>query len=106
MNDNKKIKMPYQESEQYLDELIERTANNAIQHKQIPILRYAAVTITSAAAVILLWNIASTADSGITHQSPIARVEKAGPIDKFINSLTDEEIEQIICYDIEEIPEY
>lgn len=98
---NNRIKMPYHESEQYLDELIERSTKAAMQ-KRMPILRYA----TIAAAVILLWNIIPAPDSGITCQNSIAQADKTGPIDKFISSLTDEEAEQIICYDIEEIPEY
>lgn len=98
---NNRIKMPYHESEQYLDELIERSTKAAMQ-KRTPILRYA----TIAAAVILLWNIIPAPDSGMTCQNSIAQADKTGPIDKFISSLTDEEAEQIICYDIEEIPEY
>lgn len=98
---NNRIKMPYHESEQYLDELIERSTKAAMQ-KRMPILRYA----TIAAAVILLWNIIPAPDFGMTCQNSIAQADKTGPIDKFISSLTDEEAEQIICYDIEEIPEY
>lgn len=102
---NNRIKMPYHESEQYLDELIERSTKAAMQ-KRMPILRYATIAATIAAAVILLWNIIPAPDSGMTCQNSIVQADKTGPIDKFISSLTDEEAEQIICYDLEEIPEY
>lgn len=103
LNDIEK-RLPYQESEEYLDALIYRTTQNAItHHAQSRSKRRRTIMALSAAAVTLLV-------VGITlfnRQSPQSMpMSSQGPLDEFLNTLSDEEAVQLQYYEIEEIPEY
>lgn len=100
-------KLPYSESQEYLDTLIAQTTEAAISQsgrskttaRQLPRL-----AIAAAIACLLAF-------TGITLLQPTAeqqtaQTESASPIDQFLNDLTDEEVQLLAYYDIEEIPEY
>ena len=98
--------MPYKESEAYLNQLISQSTENAISQAPkrtatIRRMRY----IAAAAAVALLVTIGVTQFTG-TSEPQMAQTEQAGPLDEFLNSLSDEEAQLLAYYDIEEIPEY
>ena len=98
--------MPYKESEAYLNQLISQSTENAISQAPkrtatIRRMRY----IAAAAAVALLVTIGVTQCTG-TSEPQMAQTEQAGPLDEFLNSLSDEEAQLLAYYDIEEIPEY
>ena len=101
-------RLPYQESEDYLNNLIDATAEKAIsRHATVSKRRQWALIALSAAA-----SIAIIAGVGITilHQqerpSIMTAVNESGPLDEFLNSLSKEEAAQLQYYEIEEIPEY
>ena len=98
--------LPYTESEQYLDQLISRSAERAI--KQAPshtiVLRRLLYSV-AAAAIILLAIVGVTQFS--TKDTPqVAQTEQESPIDQFLDGITDEEAQMLAYYDIEDIPEY
>ena len=98
-------RMPYRESEEHLDTLIDKATENAINH-QVQTNRRSrlGVMLASAAAVALLvLGIGFTLFKG---QDKPATTGDQGPLDEFLSTLSDEEAAQLSFYEIEEIPEY
>ena len=97
--------LPYSESDEYLDSLLDRVARNAVrQQYQSRWKKHWALKVASAAAVaLLLLGIGVTV---VDNGSSQAIQQAESPIDEFLNSLTDEEVAQLPYYEIEEIPEY
>lgn len=104
--DNIGKRMPYQESGEYLDNLIDVSTEKAItQHVSAKKNRHRGLMATSAAAVALLiigFGIAFF--NGDNSQKVI--MNDQGPLDEFLNTLSDEEAAQLSFYEMEEIPEY
>lgn len=98
-------KMPYKEREEYLDVLIDKATENAINHQvQTNRRSQLGVMLVSAAAVALLViGIGLTLFKGDVKPATIG---DQGPLDEFLNTLSDEEAAQLTFYEIEEIPEY
>ncbi|MBQ2208504.1 MAG: hypothetical protein II404_00890 [Prevotella sp.] len=103
-------RMPYAESDDYVSLLVERTTEKALHQQGRAKTISLRVRLVAAAAVILL-----LAGIGITYYnkvttplSPQTQVAEntTGPIDDFLNSLSDEDAQLLAYYDIEEIPEY
>lgn len=96
--------LPYQESPDYVEQLVMRCKDAAKQAEK-PAQRfvrpwiYAVAGLAAAAAVavsVFLWPSSSPSDLSTT----------AGPIDTFLASLSDEEVDLIIDWSIDDIPEY
>ena len=97
-------KMPYRESEEYLDNLIDVTIEKAIHQASTRRRQRVGIIIASAAAVALLVvGIGLTLFNG---QSDPVAISDQGPLDEFLSTLSDEEAAQLSFYEIEEIPEY
>lgn len=98
-------RMPYKESEEYLDVLIDKATENAINHQVQTNRRSRLVMkLASAAAVVLLViGIGVTLFKG--QDIPVTKSDQ-GPLDEFLSTLSDEEAAQLSFYEIEEIPEY
>lgn len=105
--DNIGKKLPYSESDEYLDSLLDRVAQHAIrQQYQTRWKKHWALKAASVAAVVILvLGIGLTVMDKGNNQS-VAIQQADSPIDEFLNSLTDEEVAQLPYYEIEEIPEY
>lgn len=102
-NDIKK-RMPYCESGEYLDNLIEASTQKAIS-QQVMTKRNRRWRLSAAAAVaLLIVGIGITLFNGRISQQVL--MSDQGPLDEFLSSLSDEEAAQLTFYDIEEIPEY
>ena len=118
-------RMPYAESKDYLNRLIEQSTEQAILQAGKPKARVRTLRplITSAAAAaILLLIIAVTqlrpasdqlAEAELPQDTITLAADNAlladasdGPIDEFLNTLTDDEAQQLSYYEIEEEPEY
>lgn len=100
-------RLPYQESDEYLSELIDAKTENAIrnQGKTQSRKRWSVKAASAAAVLALLIGFGLT----MMHQQdkqPIVTLSSDGPLDEFLNSLSDEEAAQLPYYEIEEIPEY
>lgn len=92
--ENKTRQMPYSESEEYLDNLVSRVTNKAVeavktQKKSFRPL-WIAASLAAAAAVLLFIFIGRGGENA------------EGPIDKYLASLSDEELLQLTSYEIEE----
>lgn len=103
-------RMPYAESDDYVSQLVERTTEKALHRQGRARTVSLRVRLLAAAAVVLL-----LAGIGITYynkvavplpQQPQVAEDTSGPIDDFLNSLSDEDAQLLAYYDIEEIPEY
>ncbi len=103
---NHKIGMPYRESEGYVNCLVNRTTEHAIQHLRTNKHSLSRIIAVAAIAFVLL------AGAGITYynyiSTPIQLVaeNQKSPIDEFFNSLTEEEVQMLNDYEIPDIPEY
>lgn len=100
-------KMPYSESQEYLDGLIDRATEQAVKrHAVARSKRRWGVMAASAAAVALLLVSIGLSVMNNESQRPAVTLQTQSPIDEFLGSLTDEEVAQLPYIEIEEIPEY
>ena len=100
-------KMPYSESQEYLDGLIDRATEQAVKrHVVAGGKRRWGVMAASAAAVALLLVGIGLSVMNNESQRPSVTIQTQSPIDEFLGSLTDEEVAQLPYIEIEEIPEY
>lgn len=105
MKQKQKIPMPYRESNQYVEFLTERSTEYAIRHAATYTVRKTAVVLTAAASLLLIAGTVILRYNSMP-QPLVSHADVISPIDEFINTLTDEEARQIICHEIDEIPEY
>lgn len=100
-------KLPYEESEAYLDQLIEQATEHAIrQGRKNKSSRRLVAMITSAAAVVLLVMGIGLRITNHGGKADAVAQQVESPIDEFLNSLSDEEVALLPDFEIEEIPEY
>lgn len=118
--DNMGKKMPYKESQEYLDTLIARTTEKAISEgrderreaRVRPLMRYAAaaaIAVLLVFAGITLWSPASegvVAELKTDTLPTMAVTEGTGPIDEFLNEISDDDAQLLAYYEIEDEPEY
>ena len=100
-------KLPYRESDEYLDSLLDRVAENAVrqQGRAFGKKRWGLMLTSAAAVALLVLGIGLTVLNNGRSQHVMTQ-QTESPIDEFLNSLTDEEVAQLPCFEIEEIPEY
>mgnify|MGYP007101837131 CR=1 FL=1 len=98
--------MPFAESEEYVKQLVEHTANQAIRHR--PKAKTVSLHVKLAAAVMLI--LLATASlvyyNKFTEPEQLTAEQVQDPLDQFLNGLTDDEVQLLAYYDIDEIPEY
>ncbi len=121
-------RMPYDEKDEYIDQLVERATEKAIKEGEKsflqrvlePKVRPLYAGVAAAAVVLLLFTVGITQLR--THEDQVAILQQesevlmadsstesadvAGPIDEFLNGLSDEEIQMLAYYEMEDIPEY
>ena len=94
--------LPYKESEEYVERLVAKCSREAVRKSQNktdrPYMRpwvYGAVSIAAAAIVmaVFIWK-------------PDNSSPASSPIDSFLSGLTQEEIQMISTWNVDEIPEY
>ena len=106
-NDDMTKQLPYQESEEYLEALLDRVTREAVRQQQVaPVSkRWSLARWSAVAAVVLALGIGLTV---LNHEPKrvVVATTPASPIDEFLNTLTDEEVARLPYYEIEEIPEY
>lgn len=106
MNDIGK-RMPYRESDEYLNGMIDQAIEHAINQYALTRNKkhWGRVLASAAAVALLLIGIGMTVFNHLSNP-PATVLQNEGPIDEFLSSLTDEEVVQLPYYEIEEIPEY
>ncbi len=107
--------LPFVETDAYVDNLLDHATEHAIRttpaRNKGNRHRWRAVTaaaVATAAAVVIgfcvEWN-APSADNALRQQQ-VAYTASQSPLDQYLQSISDEEAQQIIDYEMEEIPEY
>lgn len=106
--DNIGKKLPYNESETYLDNLIYEATENAIMHPKPKRSkkRLSMIIVSAAASLLLIIGIGTSLFHERSDTTDNVTLNNVGPIDEFLNDLTDEEVAMLIDYELEEIPEY
>ncbi len=115
-------RMPYAESEDYLDNLVTSATEKAIRQGQTSKAKVRPLysALAAAAAALLLVTIGVTQFRSSDEQIAIAEqesltllaenttesAEDRGPIDDFLYSLSDEEVQMLAYYEMVDIPEY
>ena len=104
--DDRGKRMPYRESGEYVDNLIDATTDRAIKQQAMARRsRLRGLIAASAAAVaVLIVSLSISLFNGKSTQQ--AAMTGQGPLDEFLNTLSDEEAAQLTYYEIDEIPEY
>lgn len=106
--------LPFVETDAYVDNLLDHATEHAIRSTPARNKgnrhRWRAVTAAAAAAAAAVvigfcveWN-APSADNALRQQ--VAYTASQSPLDQYLQSISDEEAQQIIDYEMEEIPEY
>ena len=99
-------RMPYKESDDYVARLIAKSADVAIaQAKQSQKARFKTVLVRwcSVAAMVAIivgacwWN---------TPESDFEQYKNSAPLADVLDSMSDEQVMSLYCYELEEIPEY
>ncbi len=99
-------RMPYRESDEYLNGLIEKSTEKAILHHSAARRnwRRRLMAASAAAVTLLILGIGVALFNGSdAHPAPMSG---QGPLDEFLSTLSDEEAAQLTFYEMEEIPEY
>ncbi|MDD2961875.1 MAG: hypothetical protein PHR45_07335 [Muribaculaceae bacterium] len=98
--------MPYVETQEYIDNLIERCADRAqggAENKNLGLL-FRRVAIGSAAVAALFVGVFFTArlDEG----DALAQVEESKSLEQVLSTMSNEQIDALTAYSLDEIPEY
>ena len=107
--DETQKRMPYAESKDYLDSLIERATEQAIRQPAKPktVVHHLRPLLAAASVVLLLVALGVTMfDFSGWGRDDQYVAQDLGPIDEFLNSLTDDEVQLLAYYDMDEFPEY
>lgn len=100
-------RMPYCESEDYLDGLIEKSTRSAIARQRPKGRARRARWIAAAATVVVTLGIGFTYYLKTNRQpQPVVTLHTEDPLDVFLNGLSDEDAQLLDYYEIEDIPEY
>ncbi|MBQ6209807.1 MAG: hypothetical protein IJK42_08560 [Prevotella sp.] len=102
-------RLPYREKEEYIEQLVDRCTEQAIgmkdAHRPTDKHRRMYWVAASAAAAVLLFAIVWP--HLVSNPDTVAESEVVeSPIDHFLNSLSDDEAQQLAYYEVEEIPEF
>ena len=100
-------KLPYHETEEYLNGLIDKATEQAISRQSSTKSRRhtGLMMVATAAAVALIIGVGVTLHHhGSWHTTALHPSDS--PLDEFLSTLSDEEAAQLTYYEIEEIPEY
>ena len=106
-------RMPYAESEDYLNRLISQATEQAILQgargkEQGASGKTRVIRMWLAAAAVALVLIAGLTITYFhqNNEEELVAEQTTGPIDQFLDSLTDDEAQQLAYYEIEDIQEY
>ncbi len=101
-------RMPYTEDKDYVSNLISQATETALQKQpKAKTVSLKTKWMAAAAAVMVLLT-----GAGVTYHlqtaetvQPVVAESTASPVDDFLDSLSDEDVQLLAYYEIEEIPE-
>ncbi len=96
------VGMPYHEADGYVSHLVSSATEKAIRQQKSTRRPLLWKTAAAAAVVLLL------AGTGVTYYKYAATQQltaksQTSPVDEFLNNLTDEEVQMLTYYEVEEI---
>ncbi len=97
--------MPFVEPEGYVDQLVKEATEKAIRQGKRPARRVTLHWVAGlAASVLLLIGVATWWIAGMKDDAQsLAQTQQQDPLGQLLNSISDEEAQQIEYYEIEEI---
>ena len=112
-NNETNKKMPFNETDAYIDKLLKDATEQAIRQspaKKARTIRMKVYSAVASAAVVLIlfgigWNYFHPT-AAVKEKRLAIKSSTQSPLDNFLNNISDSEAEQIDCYVIEDIPEY
>jgi len=98
-------RMPFAESDDYVRQLVESTTEKALQQPKAKVHSLRIVLAAAAAIVLLIAGIGITYYNKVTTEVQQTAQQTESPMEQFLNGLTDEEVQLLAYYEIEDIPE-
>ncbi len=98
-------KMPFAEDKDYINNLISKSTEVAINQGKDYRKSFKMWIASAAASIVILTGIGITYFHSTT-SADITAENTSSPIEQFLNNITDEEVQMIAYYEIEDIPEY
>ncbi len=100
-------RMPYAEDKDYISGLVEKATEKALQQepKAKSISLRTKWMAAAAVVAVLIAGAGITYHNSMTETQPQVAEETTGPIDIFLNNLSDEDAQLLTYYEIEEISE-
>ncbi|MBR5102868.1 MAG: hypothetical protein IK092_07065 [Muribaculaceae bacterium] len=108
MKDFNKIgkQLPYDESEEYLEQLINDSTQKAINNSKSKSKSKTVKWIAAAASIAIIVGLGITFSSKLIKSKKVTTMQVSSPLDDFLNQLSDDDAQLLVYYDINEIPEY
>lgn len=106
-----KDKIPFTESDSYVDSVVNNATEQAIKvyrkrRQSQRKLSWIRPTLAVAASVVIVVGLGWRLIPMNEHTRDDAPTSTESPLDHFLSGISDEEAQQIVCYEIEEQPEY
>ncbi len=98
-------RMPFSESEDYVRQLVDNATEKALQQPKAKTVSMHKMLAAAAVIIVLLAGIGITYFDKIATNDSLTAKHSEAPIEQFLNGLTDDEVQLLAYYDIEEIPE-
>ena len=111
--EKKSGRMPFAESEEYVQELVARATERAFVSRDFRArsrrhLRWAAAAgvalLLAGAGAIHYYSMPMPNVSGQT--ADVLALHEDSPVEDFLDGLSDEDVQLLACYEMENIPEY
>lgn len=99
-------RLPYQESEEYLNDLIDKSTEKAIMQHSAARKNWRPMLMAASAAAVTLLILGFGLNLFNGREAQPVSMSNQSPLEEFLSSLSDEEASQLPFYEIEEIPEY
>ena len=98
-------KMPFAESDEYVRQLVDNATEKALQQPKAKVHSLRIVLAAAAAIVLLIAGIGITYYNKVTAEVQLTAQQTDSPMEQFLDGLTDEEVQLLAYYEIEDIPE-
>ena len=98
-------KMPFAESDEYVRQLVDNATEKALQQPKVKVHSLRVVLAAAAAIVLLIAGIGITYYNKVTAEAQLTAQQTESPMEQFLDDLTDEEVQLLAYYEIEDIPE-
>lgn len=99
-------RMPYKESDEYITSLIQNCADRAVKGDMISSKINVKRIMWQVSAVAAVLIIGFLAFFNLGTDSEYQRYLDSAPLNEVIASMSDEQVMDLYCYELDEIPEY